>query len=358
MAATSDLDPKDVGLFALKVYKYREGERISLLIHLGDRLGLFTSMWDAGPLTPDQLAARTGLHTRWLQEWLRAMGAAELLATEDGETFELTPVGAAVLADEQDSLYFAAGAFGVPPDPSYVDRLAESFRTGIGLTYDDFGEGAAHSTQRMLGPWSRLALVPFILPAIDGVTEALEAGADVVDVGCGAGVALATMAEAFPRSRFLGVDPSEIAIHMARQAVDASGLENLRFEVAGGDSLPDEPTFDLVLTFDCLHDMPRPKDTIGAIATSLKEDGVWLCKDIKCGADYTANERNPLRAMMYAISVTSCMASAMSEPDGAGLGTLGLPPEVLEQYCTDAGFGSFTVHDFNDPANLYYEIRR
>lgn len=358
MTTTQDLDPNEVGLFALKVYKYREGERISLLIHLGDRLGLFTSMWDAGPLTADQLAARTGLHTRWLQEWLRAMGAAELLDTDDGETFELTSVGAAVLADEQDSLYFAAGAFGMPPDPSYVDRLAESFRTGIGLTYDDFGEGAAHSTQRMLGPWSRLALVPFILPAIDGVTEALESGAEVVDVGCGAGVALATMAEAFPQSRFLGVDPSEIAIGMARQAVEASGLENLRFEVAGGDSLPGEPTFDLVLTFDCLHDMPRPKDTIAAIATSLKDGGVWLCKDIKCGADYAANERNPLRAMMYAISVTSCMASAMSEPDGAGLGTLGLPPEVLEQYCTDAGFGSFTVHDFNDPANLYYEIRR
>ena len=357
MTTAQDLDPKEVGLFALKVYKYREGERISLLIHLGDRLGLFTSMWDAGAVTADQLAARTGLHTRWLQEWLRAMGAAELLDTDDGETFELTPVGAAVLADEQDSLYFAAGAFGVPPDPSYVDRLADSFRTGIGLTYDDFGEGAAHSTQRMLGPWSRLALVPFILPAIDGATEALEAGADVVDVGCGAGVALATMAEAFPESRFLGVDPSEIAIGMARQAVEASGLDNLRFEVAGGESLPDEPTFDLVLTFDCLHDMPRPKDTIAAIAGSLKEDGVWLCKDIKCGADYTANERNPLRAMMYAISVTSCMASAMSEPDGAGLGTLGLPPEVLEQYCTEAGFGSFTVHDFNDPANLYYEIR-
>jgi 2-polyprenyl-3-methyl-5-hydroxy-6-metoxy-1,4-benzoquinol methylase len=358
MATTQDLDPKEVGLFALKVYKYREGERISLLIHLGDRLGLFTSMWDAGPLTAQELAGRTGLHERWLREWLRAMGAAELLDTDDGETFELNEVGAAVLADEQDSLYFAAGAFGVPPDPSYVDRLAESFQTGIGLTYDDFGEGAAHSTQRMLGPWSRLALVPFILPAIDGVTEALQAGAEVVDVGCGAGVALATMAEAFPKSRFLGVDPSEIAIGMARQAVEASGLENLRFEVAGGESLPSEPTFDLVLTFDCLHDMPRPKDTIAAIATSLKDDGVWLCKDIKCGADYTANERNPLRAMMYAISVTSCMASAMSEPDGAGLGTLGLPPEVLEEYCTDAGFGSFTIHDFNDPANLYYEIRR
>ena len=357
MTTAQDLDPKEVGLFALKVYKYREGERISLLIHLGDRLGLFTSLWDAGAVTADQLAARTGLHTRWLQEWLRAMGAAELLDTDDGETFELTPVGAAVLADEQDSLYFAAGAFGVPPDPSYVDRLADSFRTGIGLTYDDFGEGAAHSTQRMLGPWSRLALVPFILPAIEGATEALQSGADVVDVGCGAGVALATMAEAFPESRFLGVDPSEIAIDLARQAVEASGLDNLRFEVAGGESLPDQPAFDLVLTFDCLHDMPRPKDTIAAIAASLKEDGVWLCKDIKCGADYTANERNPLRAMMYAISVTSCMASAMSEPDGAGLGTLGLPPEVLEQYCTEAGFGSFTVHDFNDPANLYYEIR-
>ncbi len=357
MAGTQDLDPKDVGLFALKVYKYREGERISLLIHLGDRLGLFAAMWSAGPLTAEALADRTGLHARWVLEWARALGAAELLETTDGDSFALTDVGAAVLADERDSLFFAAGAFGAPPTPTYVDRLAESFRTGVGLTYDDLGETAAHTTSRMLGPWSRLALVPFIIPAIDGLDAVLTAGADVVDVGCGGGVAVTTMAEAYPNSRFLGVDPSEVAIGLARDRATEAGLDNVAFDVAGGEDLPSEPTFDLVLTFDCLHDMPHPAATIEAIAGALRSDGVWLCKDIRCGPDYTSNERNPLRAMMYAISVTACMASAMSEPDGAGLGTLGLPPELLEQFATDAGFTSFAVHDFADPANLYYEIR-
>ena len=358
MTDAPPIDPAKAGLFAFSVWTYKQGEVVSLMIHLGDRLGLYRAMQGAGPLTAADLAERTELHERWLLEWLRSQGAAGLLETTDGEVFELSPEGAAVLADEAGSLYFAAGAFqgGVAP-PDVVDRLADAFRTGVGLTYDDLGASAAHAVERMLAPWSRLALVPQILPRLDGVVAKLTTGARVADVGCGSGIALLTLAEAFPASTFEGFDPSQHAIHRARTELDDKGLTNVTFHVAEAEDLPDEPTFDLVITFDCLHDMSHPLEAIAAIRRSIRPDGTWLIKEIRAGATWEENQGNPVLAMMYSTSVATCMSSALSEPGGAGLGTLGMHRELLERLCRDAGFSTIAVHDVDDPANLYYEAR-
>ena len=344
-------------LTAFQVWSYKQGELVSLMIHLGDRLGLYRALDGAGPLTAADLAARTGLQERWLLEWLRSQGAAGLLQTADGHEFTLLPEAAAVLADEDGSLWFAAGAFqGGAASPDVVDALADAFRTGIGLTYDQLGPSAAHQVERMLAPWSRLALVPDLLPRLDGVVAKLEAGARVADVGCGAGVALLAMAEAFPASTFAGFDISQHAIHRARTVLAERGLDNVTFHVAEAEELPDE-AYDLVLTFDCLHDMAHPDRAITAIRRAIADDGTWLIKDIRSGATWEENQRNPLLAMMYSTSVATCMSSALSEPDGAGLGTLGFHPALAEEMCRAAGFTRFTRHDVADPANLYYEVR-
>ncbi len=347
----------ELRLFAFQVWSYKQGELVSLLIHIGSRLGLFQALRDRGPTGAADLALGTGLDERWLLEWLRAMGAARLLHWGEDDTFTLTPAGAAVLADDEGSLFYAAGAFGPPPDPAYVEDLAGAFRTGRGFPYDRRGPEGAHTTERMLGPWTRLALVPRILPALDGVVERLEHGGEVADIGCGAGVALLALARAFPGSSFRGYDISRHAIERASQLVGESGLSNVELHQAGADALPDEATFDLVLTLDCLHDMTRPEETIGAIRRALKPDGTWLVKDIRCTPDPRGNLVNPMAALMYGFSITSCMSSALSEPGGAGLGTLGLHPELLEMMTARAGFTRFAVHDFDEPANLYYEVR-
>ncbi|HET6794794.1 MAG TPA: class I SAM-dependent methyltransferase, partial [Acidimicrobiales bacterium] len=348
----------ELRLFAFKVWSYKQGEVVSLMIHLGDRLGLYRAMAGAGPLTTSDLAAATGLHERWLLEWLRSQAAAGLIDSEDGSTFELGPAAEAVLADEGDSLWFAAGAFhgGVAP-PDVVDKLADAFRTGQGLTYDDQGPSAAHRVERTLGPWSRLALVPRILPALEGVVERLERGARVVDVGCGAGVALLAMAEAFPGSRFDGYDPSQHAIQRARAKLAESGLQNVTFHLAEAAELPEDGSYDFILTLDCLHDMARPEVAVAAIRRAIADDGTWLIKDIRSSATWAENRRNPMLAMMYGTSVASCMSSALSEPGGAGLGTMGLPEPLARQMTAAAGFTRFATHDFDDPANLYYEVR-
>jgi 2-polyprenyl-3-methyl-5-hydroxy-6-metoxy-1,4-benzoquinol methylase len=350
-------DPEQAALFAFRVWTYKQGELVAVLIHLGDRLGLYRALDGAGAVTAAELASRTGLHERWLLEWLRGNAAADLLASSDGVTFALTPEGAEVLAREETSLLFSAGAFTAPMDPSVIDDIADAFRTGIGLPYDRLGPSGVHRTERMLGPWARLALVPRIIPALEGVEERLRAGTLVADVGCGAGVALTAMAAAFPASTFHGYELSRNALRRASERVAEAGLRNIELFDRRAEELPDDGRYGFVLTFDCLHDMTRPADAVAAVRRAISDDGTWLVKDIRCSPDWQANRGNPMLAMMYGASITACMSSALSEPGGAGLGTLGLDPVRLERMVRDADFRSFAVHDFEDPANLYYEIR-
>ncbi|MEY2404642.1 MAG: hypothetical protein QOD38_2193 [Acidimicrobiaceae bacterium] len=351
------MDVDQAALFAFRVWGYKQGEMVSILIHLGDRLGLYRALDGAGPVTASDLAERTGLHERWLREWLRGNAAAELLVSEDGEVFELTPEGAAVLAQEESSLMFAAGAFTAPLDPSVLDELADAFRTGRGLPYDRLGPSGAHRTERSLGPWARMALVPLIIPALDGVAERLDHGALVADVGCGAGVALLALAGAYPNTTFHGYELSHHALDRAATRVDEEGLTNVELFHTRAEELPADARYDFVLTFDCLHDMTRPADTIAAIRRAVADDGTWLIKDIRCDDSWTTNRRNPMLALFFGFSVTTCMSSALSEPGGAGLGTVGFTTQVAERMVRDAGFTRFRVHDFEDPANLYYEVR-
>jgi SAM-dependent methyltransferase len=353
----TSLDPSAVGAFQLMVWGFKQGEVVSLMIHLGDRLGLYRQLAGAGPVTAGQLAERTGLHERWLREWLRGQAAAHLLRSGDGDTFELTAEGVAVLADEEGSLAFAAGAFGGPPLPAVVDGLVEAFTTGMGMPYDQLGEAGAHTTARQLGPWSRLALVPVVLPALDGVVARLEAGAVVADVGCGAGVALLVLAEAFPASTFHGYDLSRHAIARAEAAATAAGVGNVVLHHARAEDLPGGAGYDLVMALDCLHDMTDPAAALQAIRGAVGDDGTLLVKEIRSTGDWVADQRNPVLALQYGFSVQTCMSSALSEPGGAGLGTLGLPPDVLRTMCADAGFTRVRLHDVDDPANLYYEVR-
>jgi 2-polyprenyl-3-methyl-5-hydroxy-6-metoxy-1,4-benzoquinol methylase len=212
----------------------------------------------------------------------------------------------------------------------------------------------------MLGPWARLALVPTIVPALAGLHERLTAGIHVADIGCGAGVALTALASAYPASTFHGYELSRHALERAAARVEAAGLTNVElFDRRGEEVVAPAGTdgYGFVLTFDCLHDMTRPADTIAAIRGAIADDGVWLIKDIRCDDDWGANRRNPMLAMFLGFSVTSCMSSALSEPGGAGLGPVGVTPQVAGRMVRAAGFGAYEVRELDDPANLYYEVR-
>ena len=339
MAEPSTDDVVDV---ALKVWNYKMGEQVvaarpprrrarPLPGHAGRRPA------DLGRAGRAHRAGRA-----LVREWLRANAAAELLVTDaDGVRFELTDAAAAVLADEDGSEWFAAGAFSHRSRPRWCDGMAEPFRTGVGLPYDAFGAAGAHSTARSLGPWVRAALVPRLLPRLDGVVEKLEAGARVADVGCGGGVALEALARAFPRSRFAGFDPSHHACHDARVRDCTGSTTSQIHETAGRRAARSKAHFDLVLTFDCLHDMPRParRRPVDPRRHRPARARGWSRRSAR-PASYRSDRRNPLLALMYGMSVTTCLQSSLSEPGAEGYGTLGLPPARVEAMAHDAGFST------------------
>jgi len=174
----------------------------------------------------------------------------------------------------------------------------------------------------------------------------------------GAGpVTAGVLAERYPRSHFDGYDLSRHAVQRAREAVQAAGLTNVALHHARAEDVPAGAGYDLVLALDCLHDMTHPAKALAAIRAAVADDGTLLVKEIKSSGDWQRDQRNPMLAMLYGFSVQTCLSSALSEPGGAGLGTLGLPPDALRALCEAAGFTRMTTHDVDDPANLYHEVR-
>ncbi len=352
-------DPDEVRAYSLTLFTKLEGAVTTLMIHIGDRLGLYRALAADGPATSGELAERTGLDERWVREWLHNQGAARLVVFDDaGERFWLTPAGVAVVADDT-SPYFGMGMFlRVPSMSALVEPLVEAFHTGAGYTYDALGPDVAASVEVNTAPWYRHNLVPVVLPLLDGVVDRLAAGGTAIDVGCGSGLAVLTLAEAFPAATVHGYDISALALQRAEDNRRRRAVPNARFHDAGVDPLPGDGSADLVVTFDCIHDMARPQAMMAALRAAVAPDGAWLLVDMKARDTFAETAaKNPMAALMYGVSVTTCMASGLSEPGGAGLGTLGLPESRARQMAAAAGFTRFRRLDVSHPVNAFYEIR-
>jgi len=352
-------DPDRLRQYAFTLFTKLEGAVTSGMVHLGDRLGLYRAMADAAaPLTTGELAGRAGLDERWVREWAYNQAAAKLVDIDADERVSLSPEAVAVLADAS-SPAFGMGQFSrFPALVAMLEELPAAFRTGLGYDFDRHGEDGAAGIEQAFEPWYRNYLIPVGLPALDGVVARLESGGVVTDVRCGAGIAVCLMAEAYPASHVHGYDISRLALDRAERRRQDLGLANAHFHEAGRDPLPSDGSVDLVTTFDCLHDMTRPQEMIEAIRAALRDDGTWLLVDIKARDTYAENvAKNPMAALMYGVSVMSCLSSALSEPGGAGLGTLGLPESKARAMAEVAGFTRFRRLAIDHALNAFYEVR-
>lgn len=352
-----------VKLFSFHVFTKLEGAVTAGMIHLGDRLGLYQAMGSLDrPITIDELSSQLSLAPRWVQEWAHNQAAAKVIefARDDQgrETFWLRPEARLVLADEENPAFGMGMFHRLPQTMSALERLPESFRTGMGHDYDSHGPEGAVGIERSFEPWSNAFLIPVVVPALDGVVPKLDGGARVADIGCGAGGAALRLAQRFPRSEVVGYDISRYALDRAETKLRESGVANARFVDPRREPLPDDGSLDLVTAFDCVHDMTHPAEVMRAIRRSLKPDGTWLLVDIKALDTFEENAaKNPMASLMYGISVMSCMSSALSAPGGAGLGTLGLPESKARAMAEDAGFTRFRRLDIEHSVNAFYEVR-
>ena len=353
------IDPDKLKLYSFQLFSKLDGAVTAGMVHLGDQLGLYEAMRTAGaPLSTAELAGRAGLHERWVREWAYNQAAAKLIDVDEHERFSLSPEAEAVLATP-DHPAFGMGMFHrLPQTMESLVRVRESFVTGLGHNYDSHGPEGAAGIERSFEPWSNAHLLPTVLPALDGIVDRLTSGAVVIDIGCGAGSAVLLMAAAFPKSNFSGYDISHYALDRAKQKREASGVANATFHDPRDSPMPADHSVDLVTTFDCIHDMTHPQQMMESIRDALAYDGTWLLVDIKALDTFDQNVRkNPMASLMYGISVLSCMSSALSEPDGAGLGTLGLSANTARQMSERAGFTRFRKLDVDHSVNAFYEVR-
>jgi SAM-dependent methyltransferase len=353
------IDPDQLKLYSFQLFTTLDGAVTAGMVHIGDQLGLYAAMKQAGePLTTTELAERAGLHERWVREWAYNQAAAKLIEVDAEQRFFLSAEAEAVMATP-DHPAFGMGMFHrLPEIMESLVRVRESFVTGLGYDYDSHGPDGAVGIERSFEPWSNAFLVPTVLPALDGVVDRLTSGAHVADVGCGAGSAVLLMAGAFPKSTFVGYDISRYALDRAIDKKIEAGLTNATFCDPRDSPLPTDHSVDLVTTFDCIHDMTHPQRMMESIRAAMNDDGTWLLVDIKALDTFEQNMRkNPMASLMYGISVLSCMSSALSEPDGAGLGTLGLSANTARQMAERAGFTRFRKLDIDHSVNAFYEVR-
>lgn len=349
-------DPLKLEEQAQRVFGYLAGTMVSIGVWLGDELGLYRAMAGAGPVTPAELAGRSGLHERWVREWLAQQASAGLLQHNGGDTFEMSPETTLILADESTPAS-GIGMFAVLPSSFAIAQdLPECFRTGVGRKYDAHGRDMAKSMHRATAA-TMSVFTDAAIPSLEGVVPKLEAGALVADIGCGGAGRLIALAERFSKSTFHGYDISEFALEVARENIAEAEVSNVHLHNPDSEPLPGDGTFDLVVFGDVIHDLAHPDRVIGAARKALKSDGTMLVIDIAAGETLEDNLAHPMAPLFYGFSQLICLSSSLSEADGAGMGTLGLSQSLLQRICQDAGFTRFRTTDVADPMNAYYEIR-
>jgi SAM-dependent methyltransferase len=321
---------------------------------IGDKLGLYRGLAQ-GPATPDDLAQRTGTDTRYVTEWLRGQAAGGYVTYDaTADIYSLTEEQAFALTDPEGPIY-VPGAFQLALGALHaVPRISESFRTGAGMGWHEQHNEVFVGCERFFRPGYLANLESSWIPALEDVKDKLIVGAKVADVGCGHGASTALMAQSFPASTFVGSDYHQGSIDEARKRASEAGVaERVTFEVASAQTFTGTG-YDLVTTFDCLHDMGDPVGAARHVREAMTADGTWLVVEPYAG-DEVADNINPVGRLYYSFSTLLCVPNAKSQTGGYELGAQA-GEAAIRKVVAEAGFTRFR-RAAETPFNLVFEVR-
>jgi SAM-dependent methyltransferase len=350
-------DPAKTDAFGSRLLGILNDAGLALMISIGHRTGLFDAMSTLPPADSATIAGVAGLNERYVREWLGAMTVGRIVDHDPAKgTYRLPPEHSAVLTRAASPNNIAAFMQYPAVLGQVEDQIVRCFRQGGGVPYSEFKRFhevmAEDSGQTIVA-----ALFDHVLPLVPGLIDQLERGIDMLDLGCGRGIALAALARRFPRSRFLGVDFSEEAIAWARSQVEQDCLTNLRYEVRDAATIDYESAFDFIATFDAVHDQAHPDRVLANIARALRPDGVYLMQDIHASSSHHGDMDHPAGPLLYAVSTMHCMTVSLAA-GGMGLGTM-WGRQTAQKMLAEAGFSKVQIkrlaHDFQ---NDYYIVQK
>jgi SAM-dependent methyltransferase len=352
---TPQLDEAKVGAFVGRVVDVLGATLNAALVVIGDELGLYGAMAGAGAMTPGELAERTGTSERYVREWLNAQAAGGYVEYDAAEGRYTLPAEHAVVLADDSSPYFMPGAFQLMTASLRDEpKIREAFRSGAGVGWHEHDEGVFEGCERFFRPGYAANLVSSWIPALEGVEDRLRDGATVADVGCGLGASTILMAEAYPESEFVGFDYHDESIERARIRAEAAGVaDRVRFEICPAAGYPGSD-YDLVTTFDCLHDMGDPVGAASHVLASLADDGVWMIFEPFAG-DSVEDNLNPVGRVYYGASTLLCTPASLSQDVGLALGAQA-GEKRLGDVVTRGGFTRFR-RATETPFNLVLEAR-
>jgi 2-polyprenyl-3-methyl-5-hydroxy-6-metoxy-1,4-benzoquinol methylase len=361
MSTTSlqaDFDPAKAGAFANRFLTTLNHGALCLMVSVGHRTGLFDAMRTSPPGTSAEIAAAAGLNERYVREWLGAMVTAGVVDIDPATArFLLPPEHAAFLTRAAAVDNMAVFAQYIALMGWVEDDIVECFRRGGGVPYERFPRFhevmAEDSGQSVLS-----SLESHILPLVPGLTDRLAQGIRVLDAGCGRGRIVNRLAELYPRTSFAGMDLSRDAIGFAREEASKKGLGNIEFlvvDLSDFDQTAEPDSFDLITTFDAIHDQAKPLNVLTGIRRALRSDGVYLMQDINGTSHLHEDIDHPIGTFLYTISCMHCMTVSLAQ-GGEGLGTM-WGEEKTREYLQRAGFRSVITHRLaHDIQNNYYVV--
>jgi SAM-dependent methyltransferase len=353
-------EPAAIDLAKLEQFVFRAVDEVgatlnTALVVMGDKLGLYRALAGAGPLTPDELADRTGTTERYVREWLNAQAAGGYVEYEPvSGRYSLPPEQAVALTDSESPAYlpgFFQIALGSVLDSPRITEVAEK---GGGFGWHEHHHDVFEGCERFFRPGYNTNLLPSWLPALDGVVEKLERGAVVADIGCGHGSSTILMAKAFPESTFVGSDYHDGSIETARIRAEEAGVaDRVRFEVAPAAAYAGSG-YDLVTMFDCLHDMGDPVGAARHVRETIADDGTWMIVEPRAG-DRVEENLNPVGRAYYGFSTLLCTPASLSQEVGLALGAQAGESRIRD-VVTTGGFTRFR-RAAETPFNLVFEAR-
>lgn len=349
-------DPALIEAFGQQLLGAYVGAATTAMVAIGHKTGLFEAA-AAGPGTSAELADRAGLSERHVREWLGSMVTSGVFTYDPSEGTYRLPAEHALLLTGDTSMNQAVLAPMSVHLSSHVSGVTERFRTGGGVSYDEYRPEFTTAMDEIGRRQYDASLIGSYLPQADGLIDKLEQGIAVADLGCGTGHCVNLMAKQFPASTFVGYDIAGDAIELAQAEATAWGLANARFECKDVAGLEDEERFGLVTAFDAIHDQVDPDGMLAGAYAALEPGGTFFAVDINASSNLEDNVGNPLAPFIYAASVLHCMEVSLAE-DGAGLGTA-WGRELACEMLGETGFEGIEVHGMDDdPLNVIYTCRR